>query len=117
MPTYVSELRRDKETKKVKVEYMNNTLIEKIIIGSPAGSLKAIPDSRLALANMSDVFDSDGNPIAGIVDNNVREASAAYSAIGDGSILMFNDNVGTAGYRGFKAKTILDKQTINGGTF
>lgn len=117
MPTYVSELRRDKETKKVQVQYKNNTLVEKIVIGSPAGSLKAIPDSRLALANMSDVFDSDGNPIAGIVDNDVRIASEAYSEIKDGSILMFNDNVGTAGYRGFKAKVILDKQTVEGGTF
>jgi len=117
MPTYVNELRRDKETKKVKVQYQNNTLIEKIVIGSPAGSLKAIPDSRLALANMLDVYDSDGNPIAGIVDNDTRLNSPAYSVIQDGSILMFNDNVNTPGYRGFKAKIILDKQTVEGGTF
>ena len=117
MPTYVSELRRTKETKKVKVEYKNNTLIEKIVIGSPAGTLKALTRTDLFLSNMSDVYDSDGNNISGIVDNSVRIANPDLSEIKNGSILMFNDTPGTFGYRGFKSKIILDRQTVEGGTF
>lgn len=117
MPTYVSELRRTKETKKVKVEYKNNTLVEKIVIGSPAGTLKALTRTDLTLSNMSDVYDSDGNNISGIVDNVIRDSNENLSIIKDGSILMFNDNPGTPGYRGFKSKIILDRQTVEGGTF
>ena len=116
MPTYVSELRRTKETKKVKVEYKNNTLVEKIVIGSPAGTLKALTRTDLTLSNMADVTDSDGNLISGVLEDSVR-ASQGFAPIQNGSILQWNTELGTTGFRKWEAKTILDRQTINGGTF
>jgi len=116
MPTYVSELRRTKETKKVKVEYKNNTLVEKIVIGSPAGTLKALTRTDLSLSNMSDVLDSDGFNIAGSTDN-VTRIQNGQAPIKNGSILQWNYVSGTQGFRQWEAKVILDRQTVEGGTF
>ncbi len=33
--TYVSELRRNKDTHKVKIEYRNNTVVEKVVVKKP----------------------------------------------------------------------------------
>jgi len=117
MPTYVSELRRTKEAKKVKVEYKNTTLVEKIVIGSPVGTLRTAARTDLSIINAQDAFDSDGNALQGIANNTLR-ASQGLSEIKDGSILTFNDDASSgASYRGWRAKVVLDKQTINGGKF
>jgi len=105
MATYVSELRRDKDTHKVKIEYRNGTVIEKIIVKKPI----ALSDVRGGLLrDLNDVTDSDGNILIGDTTN-----------LKDGSLLVFNKSTNQ-----FEGTTTLGRtdrpnqiQTINGGEY
>jgi|GEM_PF-6347654 hypothetical protein len=105
MATYVSELRRNADAKKVKVEYRDGTVVEKIVVGKPI-SLSDVRGNLLR--DLGDVADSAGTPLSGITTN-----------IQDGSLLVFNSS-----NRRFETTTTLgrtdrpnQKQTINGGEY
>ena len=58
MATYVSELRRNADTKKVKISYKDGTtIVEKIVVGKPI-SLSDVRGNLLR--DLNDVSDSDG---------------------------------------------------------
>lgn len=103
--TYVSELRRNKDTHKVKIEYRNNTVVEKVVVKKPV-DLNNIKGS--VLRDLGDVGDSDGTLLGGITTN-----------VEDGSILVFN-----ADTRIFETTTTLGRsdrpnqvQKIDGGEY
>lgn len=103
--TYVSELRRNKDTHKVKIEYRNNTVVEKVVVKKPV-DLNNIKGS--VLRDLNDVGDSDGTLLAGSTTN-----------VEDGSILVFN-----ADTRIFETTTTLGRsdrpnqvQKIDGGEY
>ena len=52
MATYVSELKRNKDTHKVKIEYRNTTIVEKIVVKKPI----ALTDVRGASRNLLTSF-------------------------------------------------------------
>jgi len=105
MATYVSELRRNKDTHKVKIEYRNGTVVEKIVVKKPI----ALTDVRSGLLrDLNDVTDSDGLILGGITTN-----------LKDGSLLVFNKATNQ-----FEGTTTLGRtdrpnqvQTINGGEY
>jgi hypothetical protein len=105
MGTYVSELRRSKDTHKVKIEYRSTTVVEKVVVRKPIN----ITDVRGALIrDLNDVSDETGNLLVGIVDN-----------VEDGSLLVFNSST-----RNFETTTTLGRedrpnqtQKIDGGEY
>lgn len=105
MATYVSELRRNADAKKVKVTYKNGTIVEKIVVGKPI-SLSDVRGNLLR--DLSDVADSDGVLLGGNTVN-----------VKDGSLLVFNKTTNR-----FETTTTLGRtdrpnqvQTINGGEY
>jgi hypothetical protein len=84
MATYVSELRRNADTKQVKVVVSeNNTIVEKIVVGKP---ISAAALARTGLGNFKellDATDSNGNRLSGTTDN-----------VADGSLLVVNKTTG-----------------------
>ena len=84
MATYVSELRRNADTKQVKVVVSeNNTIVEKIVVGKP---ISAAALARIGFDNFKellDATDSDGNRLSGTTD-----------AVADGSLLVVNKTTG-----------------------
>jgi len=105
MATYVSELKRNKDTHKVKIEYRNTTIVEKIVVKKPI----ALTDVRGGLLrDLNDVTDSDGLILGGITTN-----------VQDGAILVFNKSTNL-----FEATTTLGRndrpdqvQKIDGGEY
>ena len=105
MATYVSELKRNKDTHKVKIEYRNTTIVEKIVVKKPI----ALTDVRGGLLrDLNDVTDSDGQILGGITTN-----------VQDGAILVFNKSTNL-----FEATTTLGRndrpgqvQKIDGGEY
>ena len=105
MATYVSELRRNADAKKVKVTYKNGTIVEKIVVGKPI-SLSDVRGNLLR--DLNDVADSDGVLLGGNTVN-----------VKDGSLLVFNKTTNR-----FETTTTLGRtdrpnqvQTINGGEY
>jgi len=105
MATYVSELRRNADAKKVKVTYKNGTIVEKIVVGKPI-SLSDVRGNLLR--DLNDVADSDGLLLGGNTAN-----------VKDGSLLVFNKTTNR-----FETTTTLGRtdrpnqvQTINGGEY
>ena len=105
MATYVSELRRNADAKKVKVTYKNGTIVEKIVVGKPI-SLSDVRGNLLR--DLNDVADSDGLLLGGNTVN-----------VKDGSLLVFNKTTNR-----FETTTTLGRtdrpnqvQTINGGEY
>jgi len=103
--TYVSELRRNKDTHRVKIEYRNNTVVEKIVVKKPI-DLSNVKGALIR--DLGDVGDSDGTLLGGITTN-----------VADGSILVFN-----ASTRVFETTTTLGRsdrpnqtQKIDGGEY
>ena len=105
MATYVSELRRDKDTHKVKIEYRNSTKVEKIVVRKPI----ALADVRGGLLrDLNDVADSVGNILSG-----------STLSVDDCAILVFNKSTNV-----FEATTTLGRsdrpnqtQKIDGGEY
>ena len=105
MATYVSELRRNADTKKVKISYKDGTIVEKIVVGKPI-SLSDVRGNLLR--DLNDVADSDGVALGGNTAN-----------VKDGSLLVFNKSSNR-----FETTTTLGRtdrpnqvQTINGGEY
>lgn len=106
MATYVSELRRNADTKKVKISYKDGTtIVEKIVVGKPI-SLSDVRGNLLR--DLNDVADSDGVALGGNTVN-----------VKDGSLLVFNKSSNR-----FETTTTLGRtdrpnqvQTINGGEY
>jgi len=105
MATYVSELRRNADAKKVKVTYKNGTIVEKIVVGKPI-SLSDVRGNLLR--DLGDIADSDGVLLGGNTVN-----------VKDGSLLVFNKTTNR-----FETTTTLGRtdrpnqvQTINGGEY
>jgi len=105
MATYVSELRRNADAKKIKVTYKNGTIVEKIVVKKPI----SLSDARgNLLRDLGDVADSAGDLLNSITTN-----------VQDGSLLVFNKNTNR-----FETTTTLGRtdrpnqvQTINGGEY
>ena len=105
MATYVSEIRRNKDTHKVKIEYRNGTVVEKVVVKKPV----TLTDARAGLLReLNDVADSNGTFLDGDTAN-----------LQDGSLLVFNKATNR-----FEGTTTLGRsdrpnqvQTINGGEY
>jgi hypothetical protein len=84
MATYVSELRRNADTKQVKVVVSeNNTIVEKIVVGKPISAAALARISSGNFKELLDATDSNGNRLSGTTD-----------AVADGSLLVVNKTTG-----------------------
>jgi hypothetical protein len=84
MATYVSELRRNADTKQVKVVVSeNNTIVEKIVVGKPISAAALARISSGNFKELLDATDSNGNRLSGTTDN-----------VADGSLLVVNKTTG-----------------------
>jgi hypothetical protein len=84
MATYVSELRRNADTKQVKVVVSeNNTIVEKIVVGKP---ISAAALARTGLGNFKELLDA--------TDSNGNRLSGTTDAVADGSLLVVNKTTG-----------------------
>jgi hypothetical protein len=84
MATYVSELRRNADTKQVKVVVSeNNTIVEKIVVGKPISAAALVRSGLGDFKELLDATDSNGNRLSGTTDN-----------VADGSLLVVNKTTG-----------------------